>query len=321
MVANPPDWANIYFDPEKVTRRAHFATEHGPIDVWFRQTPGQDGIFRHTAFGAEPSGDDSEWLVICDEPPTGMRSRIPVERRILFLGEPPSIKVYPPSYLNQFGVVVGPIALPGFRGCHIRQHGSLPWHYGRTRPFTWRELAADKEKSRTISVICSNKTLNMQQALRIRFVEELKAHFGSQVAHFGNGFERVEEKADGLAPYRYTVALENNLDDGFWTEKLGDAYLAGCFPIYAGGKIPSQDFEPQARLDINLFKVDDSLRAIEKLVEFADFDSLRGSIREQRRRVMLQHNLFAVADRLITTRRVHRGLLPGAVKITRSSQA
>ncbi|MEP9390165.1 hypothetical protein [Mesorhizobium sp. KR9-304] len=321
MIANPPSWANIYFDPKEIASRAHFATEHGQIDAWFRQTPGQDGIFGRTAFAEEASGDPGEWLVVCDEPPAGLRTRIPVERRVLFLGEPPSIKIYPTPYLNQFGLVVGPFALPGYEGCHIRQHASLPWHYGRSRPFSWRELAADKVKSRTISVFCSSKKLTVQQAFRIRFVEALKAHFGPRIEHFGHGFRPIEEKADGLSPFRYTIVLENNLTEGFWTEKLADAYLAGCFPIYAGGKIPAEDFDPRARLDIDVFKVGDSLRAIEDLIGTADFDALSNSVREQRRRVMLQHNLFAVAERLIEVRRDRAGLLARPASVLRSQDA
>lgn len=318
MTADSRDWTDIYFDPAHIASRAHFATEHGPIDTWFRQTPGHDGVFRRTRFAAEPSGDASEWLVVCDEPPHGLRSRIPIERRILFLGEPPSIKVYPAAYLNQFGVVVGPIALRGYRGTHVRQQASLPWHYGRARAFSWRELAADKPKSLAISVFCSTKVFTARQVLRIRFVERLKDRFGALIEHFGNGFREVEEKADGLAPFRYTIVLENNVNDGFWTEKLADAYLADCFPIYAGGKIPDDDFDPRARLDIDLFRVDESLRAIENLLETVNLDRLRGGIREQRRRVMLEHNLFAVADRLIETRRSRHGLLPNPIEIARS---
>lgn len=317
----PIGWASIRFSPAAVTRHAHFATEHGPIATWFRQTPGGDGIFGRTAFAAAPSDDASEWLVVCDEPPAGLTSRVPVERRILFLGEPPAIKIYPPAYLNQFGLVVGPVALPGYEGCQIRRHGALPWHYGRSRPFAWPELAADKRKSRTLSVFCSTKTFTPQQVLRIRFVEALKAHFGDRIEHFGHGFRRIGEKADGLAPFRYTVVLENNLEDGFWTEKLADAYLADCFPIYAGGAIPPQDFDPRARLDIDLQDFDGSLRAIERLIEGAEFERAHDRIREQRRRVMLEHNFFAVADGLIQAHGDRTGLLPQAAEIVRSKKA
>lgn len=319
MLDSRSDWSNIYFDLAEIASRAHFATEHGPVETWFRQTPGRDGVFGRTAFSAEPSGWGSEWLVVCDEPPAGLRSVVPVERRILFLGEPPSIKTYPTNYLDQFGTVVGPIALPRYAGHHIRSHSSLPWHYGKSRPFSWRELAADKKKSQLISVVCSAKTFTMQQMLRIRFVEALKTRFGAQIDHFGNGFSAIEEKADGLAPYRFTVVLENNTIDGFWTEKLGDAYLGDCFPIYAGGKVPAEDFDARARLDINLFRVDEALQAIEHLIETADFDDLHDSIRAQRRRVMTEHNLFAVADRLISASDASGGALPRAVEIRTSA--
>lgn len=238
---------------------------------------------------------------------------------MLFLGEPPSIKVYPASYLNQFGVVVGPIDLPGYQGIHVRQHASLPWHYGRSRAFSWRELAADKGKSRLMSVFCSDKTLTMHQLFRIRFVDKLKALFGSSIEHYGNGFRPIMEKAEGFSPFRYTIVLENNRDPGFWTEKLADAYLGGCFPIYAGGKIPSEDFHPRSRLEIDLFRTDSALHAIEKLIEEVDLESLQDILRQQRRRVMLEHNLFAVADRLIRLRSERTGLLPEAAEVARSS--
>jgi hypothetical protein len=56
------------------------------------------------------------------------------------------------------------------------------------------------------------------------------------------------------------------------------------------------------------------------LIETTDLGSLQERLREQRRRVMLEHNLFAVADRLIAARRDLTGLLPAAVEIARSSR-
>jgi hypothetical protein len=318
MPMMPSEWANLCFDAAAVTSRAHFSTMHGPIDAWFRQTPGHDGIFGTTAFTAQPSRDRAEWLVVSDEPSPGLRSRIPVERRILFLGEPPEIKSYPPSYLNQFGVVVGPVSLPGYRGSQVHQQPALPWHYGLNRAFTWQEFCADKPKSRAISVFCTDKRLTAQQERRLRFVEELKRRFGDLVHHYGNGFEPIDEKADGLAPYRMTVVLENNTRDEFWTEKLADAYLGHCFPIYAGGRIGRRDFDPRARLDIDVSDIDASLRDVERLIGTFDFAAFEDTIRDQRRKVMLDHNLFAVADRLIRARRHRKGLLPRAQKIRQS---
>lgn len=299
-------------------RRAHFATLHGPIDAWFRQTPAHDGLFGETWFGSEPVDDAAEWLVVCDDPPDGFQTRIPRERRILFLGEPIAIKTYALSYLNQFGTVVGPTPFPNYRGRRVLQHSALPWHYGKNRPLSWERVVMDKEKRAAISVFCSNKMLTRQQTSRIVFVGQLIRRFGDLVEHFGAGFRSLPEKADGLDPYRYTVALENNLEDGFWTEKLGDAYLGHCFPIYAGGAIPADDFDPAARLDIDVRDPDTAFRRIEALLESRTFERSQSLIRAQRMRVMLEHNLFAVADRILARSDGPRGLLPGRARLVRN---
>ena len=169
-------------------------------------------------------------------------------------------------------------------------------------------------------MFCSDKRLTRQQETRLRFVEDLKRTFGDLVEHYGNGFQAIEEKADGLAPFRMTVVLENNSHDEFWTEKLGDAYLGHCFPIYAGGRVPRRDFDPAARLDIDLNDRDAALRAVEKLVDSFDFPALEDAIRRQRRDVMMRHNLFAVADRLIKARSRRKGLLLRAKRVRQSSR-
>ena len=280
---------------------------HGPVERWFRQTPAHDGRFGATQFSGDPCGHAEEWLIVCDDPPRGFRTRVPRKRRVLFLGEPPAIKSYATAYLNQYGTVIGPAVIRGYDGRHIVQHSALPWHYGRARPISWDGLAMDKEKRAEISVFCSSKAVTRQQVRRIAFVAELKRHFGAIVDHFGKGEHELPEKADGLDPYRYTVVLENNLEDDFWTEKLADAYLGHCFPIYSGGRISPRDFDPAARLDIDICDPANAFRSIEALLESRAFERCEPLIREQRKRVMSEHNFFAVADRLIRLTNVSPG--------------
>lgn len=280
--------------------QAHFCTIHGPVEPWFRQTPNADGVFGRTRFCADRADDRNMWLVVCDEVPEELTTNIAPERRILFVGEPPDIKVYPPRYLNQFGRVVSPMPLPGYRGIHIRHHGALPWHYGRNRPFSWADYAADKPKSQVLSVFCSSKIFTRQQEVRIRFVDRLKSEFGALVQHFGSGINPIDEKSDGLDPFRYTVVLENNRVDGFWTEKLADAYLGHCFPIYSGGRIPNPDFDANARVDIDTGDMDEAIHRIVGAIREGRFEHAEPLLREQRRLVMERHNFFAVADRIIS---------------------
>jgi hypothetical protein len=53
----------------------------------------------------------SDWLFVTDSPYDNFRTRIPRERRILFLSEPPVIEEYQKSYLDQFGILVSPSLL------------------------------------------------------------------------------------------------------------------------------------------------------------------------------------------------------------------
>jgi hypothetical protein len=269
------------------------------MEAWLRQTPDHDGIWETTWFQAAFEDENADWVVTCDEPPPGFQTRVPRERRVLFVGEPTVYKRYPTEYLNQYGFVVGPGELPTYRGVSIRQHGALPWHYGKVHPKTWSELAADKFKCRPLSVFCSEKTFTPQQRKRLDFVERLERHFEGSVCRYGNGIRQVADKAQGLDDFRYHIVLENNLEPGFWTEKLADCYLAHSFPLYAGGCIPAGDFDVQARVEIDLTRPEEALRIIERTVDSGLFEQSQQLLREQRRRVMYEHNFFAVAHRII----------------------
>jgi hypothetical protein len=305
-LSSDPDFP--HFPSDGVRHVAHFCTLHGPVQDWFRQTPGNDGIFGQTRFVPDSIGDRAEWLVVCDEPPPGLKTAVPRERRVLFLGEPAVYKHYKPAYRKQFGIIVGPTRFADFAGVHVAQHPALPWHYGQRRRLTWAEMLRPKVKRADISVFCSNKTFTRMQEERIRFVEALKSHFGTRVQHFGHGCNPVDEKADGLDPYRYTIVLENNAEAHFWTEKLADAYLGHAFPFYAGGAISADDLDPAARIDFQPTDPAAAFRLIETALATRTFERNEALLHTQRRAIMLRHNFFAVADRVI---RAHSGAAAG----------
>jgi hypothetical protein len=50
----------------------------------------------------------------------------------------------------------------------------------------------------------------------------------------GGGYHPFEAKSDGLAPYRYSVVIENVRERHYFSEKLIDAILCKTVPIYWG---------------------------------------------------------------------------------------
>ncbi|MEN6508516.1 MAG: glycosyltransferase family 10, partial [Smithella sp.] len=124
----------------------------------------------------------------------------------------------------------------------VLQQSGLPWHVGRrqkghinlgfTKDYDELKAITSIDKTKMISVVSSSKTMTDGHRQRVDFALRLKSHFGNKIDLFGRGLNEIEDKWDALADYRYHVAIENSEVNHYWTEKISDAFLAGCHPIY-----------------------------------------------------------------------------------------
>lgn len=64
---------------------------------------------------------------------------------------------------------------------------------------------------------------------------------------FGNPFSG--SKIDLISKFRYNICFENSITEGYTTEKLLEAKVAGCIPIYYGSETVSSDFNPNCFLN------------------------------------------------------------------------
>lgn len=76
--------------------------------------------------------------------------------------------------------------------------------------------------------------------------------FGSP---FGNGDPEKDEvkKYNKISDYKFCMSFENTDKLGYVTEKLFQAKVAGCIPIYWGNKLALQDFNPKSFIYVNNF--------------------------------------------------------------------
>jgi len=107
------------------------------------------------------------------------------------------------------------------------------------------------------------------QCLRHRIIRRL----GGQIdAILGGGYLHLQEKADGLRPFRYSIVVENCRRDFYFSEKLIDCLVTGTVPIYwgcpsiavfldAGGIIPFQSIR-QLRRILDGIGIDDYQRRL-----------------------------------------------------------
>jgi hypothetical protein len=91
------------------------------------------------------------------------------------------------------------------------------------------------DKNKLVSIIASTKNYLKGHKLRHSLIHEYHNRFDV----FGLGYRPVEHKETALAPYMYSVVIENSQDYLFFSEKIIDAFLTGAIPIYWGGsKVP-----------------------------------------------------------------------------------
>lgn len=88
-------------------------------------------------------------------------------------------------------------------------------------------------KRRHMSLIASNKRDLPGHQLRHEIIEDILVA-NLDVALLGRGYAPFEQKSDGLAPYRFSVVIENTRAQNYFTEKIIDAVLCETVPIYWG---------------------------------------------------------------------------------------
>jgi hypothetical protein len=117
-------------------------------------------------------------------------------------------------------------------------------------------------------------------ALRNEFFVKLNER--KEVDSFGkvlnNTGGRVKDKVQTLLDYRFTIAFENFMSQGYVTEKLLEPLAAGSIPIYWGAPECRSDFNPDAFIDANCFE---SLETLIEHIFRVDLDEdLQRSYRE-----------------------------------------
>jgi hypothetical protein len=118
----------------------------------------------------------------------------------------------------------------------------------------WIETPNIKEKIKLVSMICSDKQMTGLQVFRKNYAlkNRNKIHvYGSVV---GN---RINKKEEGLEDYCFSVCIENDEFDSYFTEKILDCFATGTIPIYKGTKKVTEHFNPDGILFVDDVNLDD----------------------------------------------------------------
>ncbi|KZE29114.1 hypothetical protein IMF23_10285 [Chelatococcus daeguensis] len=288
--------------------RVKFLSRHD--DPWLRQFPDRDGLFDGARFLFDAAAQDYDFLVVLDVMPSWRpyMTRVPRQRRILVATEPATVKRYGPArYLDQFGAILTTDAQTPHSHVILSQVG-LPWHVGSFDETGRRTDHAydlrffeqfDPQKTKLASVVSSNKSFTADHRERLNFFHRLKAYFGPEMDYYGRGINTFVDKMEVLAPYRYHIAIENFSGRYYWTEKLSDPFLTMTFPIYHGCTNIDDYFPAEALAPIDIRDPEAAVSTIRRVIESDLAERSRAALAEARRRVLYEHNLFAMLACLV----------------------
>jgi sugar-specific transcriptional regulator TrmB len=108
------------------------------------------------------------------------------------------------------------------------------------------------DKTKNISIIASGKNQTSGQKFRHEFIKNFKG----KIDVYGYGYKKIDDKLEGLQDYRFSVAIENSIEDTYFSEKIIDCFVTGTVPIYWGTSKIIEHFNKDGILLINEGLVD-----------------------------------------------------------------
>lgn len=129
----------------------------------------------------------------------------------------------------------------------IKIHPKFKWVPGMG---SWIKKPKLHNKTKHISMITSNKQMTPQQKYRVNFALENK----NKLDLFGRGFKHINNKEEGLSDYMFSVCIENDTYDTYFTEKILDCFMTGTIPVFKGTKKITHHFNDKSIIfldDIN----------------------------------------------------------------------
>jgi hypothetical protein len=282
------------------SKKIKFFTGHDSVDVdnyYLSLTPGSKGFFNGYHFSFNQNVDDYDFIVVFDGLYEPINVNIPKEKIIFVAGEPTSIKNYDQSFLDQFGHIITCQNKINHKSVFLKSPGHT-WFSKKT----YDQLTEINyvRKSKLISIVASNKIFTKGHKDRFEFCLKLKERLGDKVDLFGRGFNEFDDKWEVIAPYKYSIAIENSVEDNWVTEKLGDCYTSHTFPFYMGAPNIEEYYNSESYELIDINNFDESLSKILKVVnDPSHYDSHLESLKEAKHAYLNKHSLIPMVCNFI----------------------
>jgi hypothetical protein len=276
----------------------------------YKQTPGFSACWGDCQFFINEDVDECDYWVVFNHLLKQEEATLcPRANVILLTGEPKTIWQYENKFLQQFEHIItcqrdikGPGVVYFFQGhpWHVGLNHSNPNDLGLAKSYDELINTQDVPKTKLLSIISSNKQGTAGHRQRYKFALALKDALGDQVDLFGRGINDFNDKWDALAPYKYSIAIENSSYDDYVTEKLFDCYLAHTFPFYYGAPNVDRYFSSESYCQIDINNFDETIYKIREIINNPNhYQEHLNAVVEAKLRYLKHYNLFPLIAEFI----------------------
>ena len=258
-----------------------------------RQTPGGSGMWGGVQFTIEPVEECDFLIMLNNRKPTDTRVRCPRENVWAIMQEPYI------RYLHDWMIEghepfsrVFTHYLPSADPKYIPSQPAIPWHVNRT----FDQLVEEKipPKARDVSWVLSKLTFLPVHRKRIDFLNFLRQNARFDIDVFGRGIRYIKDKWDGLAPYKYSLAIENSSGPDYWTEKVADCFLTWTVPIYYGCTNLEEYFPKESFIRIDIGQPEASLKKIREIIDRDDWEKAYSGFRRGQKPCIVPLSAFSL---------------------------
>jgi GR25 family glycosyltransferase involved in LPS biosynthesis len=163
-------------------------------------------------------------------------------------------------------------------------------------------------KSADLSAIVTGKRLSLGHHFRLDLIHHLES-IGQAIDIFGldnnESFRNYRgalpwlDKREGLAPYRYTIAIENNSEKNYVTEKLTDAILSECLPFYWGCPNLEEIIEPDSFIRLPSDDIAEATSIIREAMANDEYSRRLPAIKRSKERLLNSLQIAPTVSRLV----------------------
>jgi len=263
-----------------------------------RQTPGEKGVWDGMKFTLDPVEACDFLIMLNNRMRTDTYVKCPKNNVWAIMQEP-----YERGFTDwmiekhdSFAKVFTHHIIPN-NDKYVVSQPALPWHVNKT----FDELVSIHipKKTKKLSWIVGDAMDLPGHIKRWSFLKFIQQDGSIDIDLYGRAINFIEDKWDGLAPYRYSMAIENNSGPDCWTEKIADCFLAWSVPIYYGCTNIGNYFPKGSFIKIDIDQPLYSLEKIKTIMSEDNWEKRIPALEEARQLVLYQYQLFPYLSKII----------------------